>query len=134
MANGVSRPNNLPRPKSAGAGCTRRGAADAGSVAALLGASPNRRERRKLRSARAPELVRRLRALIDSVPEDQRDRLRTRVVELLTGWHEPATAELARRAGKEPEISAHGIPDGENDPGWPDGTPEHVRRAAKAPP
>lgn len=26
------------------------------------------------------------------------------------------------------ELSAHGIPAGENDPGWPEGTPEHVKR------
>jgi len=32
---------------------------------------------------------------------------------------------------EEPEPSFHGIPAGENDKGYPEGTPEHVKRAAK---
>ena len=30
-----------------------------------------------------------------------------------------------------PELSCHGIPPGENDPGWPDGTPDHIKASRK---
>ena len=42
-------------------------------------------------------------------------------------------AELARRAAKEPELSCHGISEGENDKGWPEGTPEEVKRGKQCP-
>ena len=35
--------------------------------------------------------------------------------------------EVGPAVDDEPELSAHGIPEGENDPGWPDGTPDSVK-------
>lgn len=44
-------------------------------------------------------------------------------------WVDPSTRDLCS-ACDDFELP-HGIPDGENDPGWPDGTPEHVKRGPR---
>lgn len=63
------------------------------------------------------------------------------VVSLSNGWRmldgdsnrAAAEAELARRAAREQKGSElpHGIPEGENDKGWPEGTPESVTKGKR---